>query len=107
MSIPGQSQAAPPKSAAATLTDLIMGYRMSQLLYVAARLGIADLLQDGPKSSEVLATQVGVHPHALYRLLRALANNGIFAESADRHFSLTPLAEPLRTEASDSVRGTP
>ena len=105
MSKQGQSQNAAPKSPADTLTDMIVAYRMSQLIYVAARLGIADLLQDGPQSSEVLATQVGVHPHALYRILRALANNGIFVESADRHFSLTPLAEPLRTEASDSVRG--
>jgi len=105
MSTQSPSQDAVPKSPADTLADMIVGYRISQLIYVAARLGIADLLQDGPKSSEALAIQVGVHPHALYRVLRALANNGIFAESADRHFSLTPLAEPLRTEASDSVHG--
>ena len=105
MSNSSQPQDAAPKSSADTLSDLIVAYRMSQLIYVAARLGVADLLQDGPQSSEAMATQLGVHPQALYRVLRALANSGIFAESADRHFSLTPLAEPLRTEASDSVRG--
>jgi hypothetical protein len=105
MATQSQAQSAAPKSPAETLTDMIVAYRMSQLIYVAARLGIADLLQDGPKRSEALAAQVGVHPQALYRVLRALANQGIFAESADRHFSLTPLAEPLRTAASDSVHG--
>ena len=58
-----------------------MAYRMSQLIYVAARLGIADFLKDGPKRSEELAALVSVHPHALYRVLRALASNGIFTET--------------------------
>jgi SAM-dependent methyltransferase len=84
---------------------MIMAYRMSQLLYVAARLGIADLLKDGPKSPEELAALVGANPHALYRVLRALASNGIFAETGDRHFALTPLAEPLQSGVPGSVRG--
>jgi hypothetical protein len=84
---------------------MIMAYRISQLLYVAARLGIADFLKDGPKSSEELAALVGAHPHALYRVLRALASNGIFAETEERHFALTSLAEPLQTGVPGSVRG--
>jgi DNA-binding HxlR family transcriptional regulator len=63
---------------------MIMAYRLSQLIYVAARLGIADLLADGPKRSEELAALTGVHAHALYRVLRALASNGIFTETEDR-----------------------
>jgi O-methyltransferase domain/Dimerisation domain len=96
---------AAPRSPVETLTDMIMAHRISQLLYVAARLGIADFLKDGPKSSEELAALVGVHPHALYRVLRALASNGIFAETEERHFALTPLAEPLQTGVPGSVRG--
>jgi hypothetical protein len=46
-----------------------------------------------------------VHPHALYRVLRALASNGIFAETEDRAFALTPLAAPLQTGVAGSVRG--
>ena len=91
-------------SSAETLTDMIMAYRLSQLIYVAARLGIADFLKDGPKRSEELAALAGVHPHALYRVLRALASNGIFTETEDRSFALTPLAAPLQSGVAGSVR---
>lgn len=94
-----------PRSSAETLTDMITAYRLSQLIYVTARLGIADFLTDGPKTSEELAVLAGVHPHALYRVLRALASNGIFTEADDRSFALTPLAAPLQTGVADSVRG--
>jgi O-acetyl-ADP-ribose deacetylase (regulator of RNase III) len=46
----------------------------------------------------------GAHAPALYRVLRALASVGIFAEGADGRFRLTPLAEPLRGDAPGSVR---
>jgi len=84
---------------------MILAYRMSQLIYVAARLGLADSLKDGPKRSEDLAALVGVNPDALYRVLRALASNGIFMEAEDRYFALTPLAVPLQTGVPGSVRG--
>jgi hypothetical protein len=93
------------KSPRETLTEMILGYRVSQLIYVAARLGIADLLKDGPKRSEDLAARCGVHPRALYRVLRALASHGIFAEAEDRTFALTPRAEPLQSGVPGSVRG--
>jgi hypothetical protein len=93
------------RSSVETLTDMITAYRLSQLIYVAARLGIADFLADGPKRSEELAALAGVHPHALYRVLRALASNGIFTETEDRSFALTPLAAPLQTGVAGSVRG--
>src|SRR5262245_45064589 len=70
-------QRAAPRSPRDTLTDMILAYRLSQLIYVAARLGIADLLSAGPKRSEDLAERCGVQPDALYRVLRALASNGI------------------------------
>lgn len=72
-------------------------FQVSQAIYVAATLGIADLLKDGPKSIEELAETTGTHAPSLYRLLRALASVGIFIES-DGRFSLTPLAEYLRTD---------
>jgi len=65
-------------SAADSLTEMIMAYRLSQLIHVAARLEIADLLKGGARSCDELASRTGVHPHALYRVLRALASNGIF-----------------------------
>src|SRR5579875_2690022 len=97
--------AAPAAEAApATLMQIASGYQLTQLLSVAATLRIADLLADGPRSSEDLAAASGAHPPSLYRLLRALAGYGIFAEDETGRFALTPLAEPLRSDAPGSVR---
>ena len=91
-------------SPAVVLRELMSGMRVTQLIYVAAKLGIADLLKDGSKSIDKLASKVGAHPRALYRVLRALASMGIFAEVGDRKFELTALAEPLQDRVPGSVR---
>ncbi len=85
---------------------MIRGALVTQLIYVAAKLGLADLLQTGPKTPEALATAAGVYAPALYRILRALASLGVFAERADGRFQMTPLAEVLRQDADDSLRGS-
>ena len=95
----------PRAEATATLTQMIEGYRITQMIHVAARLGLADLLAAGPQSSADLAEQTGTHAPALYRLLRALSSLGVFREEAPDRFALTALAEPLRTEVPGSVRG--
>jgi hypothetical protein len=87
-----------------TLLDLIVGSWVSQSISVAAGLGIADLLDDGPLPCADLARATETHPDALYRLLRALASIGIFAEDGDGRFALTPLAEGLRTKSPASLR---
>jgi hypothetical protein len=79
------------------LLDLSTGYWKSQAIYVAAKLGIADLLQDGPKTSEDLARATATHAPSLYRLLRALASVGVFVEDGQGRFGLTPMAECLRS----------
>jgi len=78
--------------------------RVAQLIYVAAKLGIADQLKDGPKRMDELASTAAVDPNALYRVLRALASQGIFAETGDCHFALTPQAELLREDVPGSLR---
>jgi precorrin-6B methylase 2 len=83
---------------------LIMGFRTTQLVYVAARLGIPDKLADGPQDACTLARTVGAHPRALYRLLRALAGLGIFTETADGRFEVTPLGQTLRRDTPGSLR---
>ena len=83
---------------------LASGYWHTQAIYVAAKLGIADLLADGPKSADELAPATRTNPRALYRLLRALASLGIFAEDDRNRFALTPMAECLRTGVPGSVR---
>src|SRR5262249_34579588 len=86
------------------LDQMITGYWISQAIYAAAKFGIADHLQDGPKTVGELAAATSTNPDALYRLLRALASVGIFRESESRRFSLTPLAEPLRSDVAGSKR---
>jgi hypothetical protein len=54
------------------LQQLIQGYQVTQCIYVAAKLGIADLLKDGPRNSEELAQATGTHAPSLYRVLRLL-----------------------------------
>ena len=83
---------------------MITGYWLSQAIYAAAQFGIADLLAAGPCSVADLAQKTSTNPDALYRLLRALASVGIFAEGPSREFSLTPLAEPLQANVPGSKR---
>ncbi|TGQ09084.1 hypothetical protein EN809_025230 [Mesorhizobium sp. M2E.F.Ca.ET.166.01.1.1] len=69
------------------------------LVHVAAKLGIADILESGPKTPHEIATTTGSHPEALHRLLRTLASLGIFAEDEEGRFGLTAIADELRSQA--------
>ncbi len=85
------------------LSQLIGNTGFVHAILVAANLGLADLLKDGPLSIADLAEATGTHARSLYRMLRALASRGIFSEDADGRFSLTALADPLRSDAPDSI----
>lgn len=88
----------------------------SRAIYIAAKLGLADYLKDGPKSVEDLAEETKTHPDSLYRLLRMLSSIGIFAETKNegdeqqqvdqniRRFELTPMASLIQSEAKNSIR---
>jgi hypothetical protein len=93
-------QLSPPEQ----MSRMLTGYWISQALYVAAKLGVADLLVPGPRTIDELAQATGTHGPSLYRLLRALASMGVFVEQADRRFALTPLAECLRSDVPGSQR---
>lgn len=84
------------------LSHLMAGYWHTQAIYVAAKLGLADLLKDGPRTTDELAPATGTNARFLYRMLRALASVGIFAEDDQRRFSLTPMAECLRSDLPGS-----
>lgn len=83
---------------------MIAGYASAQIVHVAAQLGLADLLADGPRSLEDLAAATGTHAPSLARLVRALAALGIVAEANGGRIELTPLGVPLRSDAPGSVR---
>jgi predicted transcriptional regulator len=76
---------------------MILGWMASRALYVAAELGIADILANGPRSITELAALTSSHPRSLYRLLRMLASEGVFAETVDRHFELTEKGRLLQS----------
>jgi precorrin-6B methylase 2 len=86
------------------LRHLFFGFRVSQALYAAAELGIADLLAGGPRTADDLATASGAHAPSLARVLRLLASEGVFMEMDDGRFALTPMAEALRRDVPGSMR---
>ena len=83
---------------------MICGFMVSQAIHVAAKLGIADLLRDGPKGCDELARISATHAPSLYRVLRALAGAGLFTETEPGVFGLTPLGAILRSDVSGSLR---
>lgn len=92
--------AAPP---AVVLEDMIAGAWKAQVVYVAARLGLADLLRDGPRSAEELARASGTHAPSLERLLKVLASSGLLSEEGGL-YSLTSVGRLLRSDVPGSMR---
>ena len=87
------------------LRRLLLSYRISQAIHVAAVLGLSDRLADGPQSATELARSTGSHARSLYRLLRALATVGVYEELDGERFRNTPLSEALRPDAPASIAG--
>jgi O-methyltransferase len=102
----GASAAAP--AAGARPGDVVMqvalGFIGAAALYAAAKLGIPDILKSGPKPVSEIARACGGNEDAVYRVLRALAQTGIFSETAPRTFALTPDGEVLVSDRPDSLR---
>ncbi|MBD2188994.1 methyltransferase [Pseudanabaena sp. FACHB-723] len=88
------------------MMQMISGYWVSQCIYVAAKLAIADHLTKSPQTYQSLATATHSNPSALYRVLRALASVGIFTETESGNFAMTPLAEFLRSDSPQSMQPT-
>ena len=84
----------------------INGYRESALLYVAAKLGLADLLSHGPRNSSDLARTIGAHAPSLHRILRGLVIMGVLSERKDRSFALTALGTWLLSSKQGSLRNS-
>jgi SAM-dependent methyltransferase len=93
----------PPRLA---LFQLVTSHYISRAIHVAARLNVADLLADGPRLVDNLATATGTHGPSLNRLLRLLASAGVFAETEIGTFALTPMGDCLRSGSPGSSRAT-
>ena len=94
-------QAIPPS---AELLNLVGGAFVSQAVYVAAKLGIADLLANGPRSAEFLAVATSTHERSLYRLMRSLSSVGVFAEVERKIYANSQMSETLRSDHPGSIR---
>ena len=77
------------------LWDFLRGAMMTKALAIGADLGIAEALAGGSRAVEELAREAGVDGDVLYRLLRALASDGVFAEEEPGVFRLTEPAKLL------------
>lgn len=90
--------------AQATVQQMTNGYWTTQIIYVAAKLGIPDLLQEGPKGIEALARDTGTHAPSLYRLMRALAGLGVFRENERGEYEATNLGRCLVSGSPGALR---
>jgi hypothetical protein len=86
------------------MVQLLSGFQVSQALYVAAKIGVADRLADGPVAVEQLASDLDADPLALSRLLRTLGALGVFSEADPGAYGLTPLGATLVSDREGSMR---
>src|SRR5438105_1063372 len=94
----------PGPPAEAQLLQLVSGCFISSAIYVAAKLGLADLLAGGPKKVADLSEGTETHEVSLFRLLRALSSVGVFTEIGHRAFANSSLSETMRSDARNSTR---
>jgi hypothetical protein len=86
------------------MRNLLMGFVVSRALQVAAELGVADALANGPRDRDALAREVGAHADTMDRLMRTLASFGVFDRLPDGRFANTPRSEFLRSDSPGSMR---
>ena len=87
------------------LFDLIQSHRVTAVIYVAAKLGLAELLRDGPQTPGALAKATGADERSLGRLLVALSTIGLCSRTADGGYALTEVGACLDSAAEQSFKG--
>jgi hypothetical protein len=85
-----------------TLVDDSCVAVLPHVLRIAAELRVADVLANGPRDVDTIASEVDADTESLYRMLRALASVGLVAEPVHRTFALTQRGQRLRTDATDT-----
>jgi hypothetical protein len=88
------------------LLGILSGSWVAQCCYAVAKLGVPDLLAQGPRSVDELAAGCGADAAALERLLRGMASIGLFRATAPRTYALTSVTAWLRSDVPDSLRQT-
>jgi hypothetical protein len=92
-------------TSALKLFDLMQSHRVTVVIYVAAKLGFAELLRDGPQAPCELAKATGADERALGRLLTALSTIGICSRVGEDRYALTEMGSHLDGAADQSFKG--
>jgi hypothetical protein len=100
----GRNSTEPPPHV--QLVQMSTAYWVSRIVYVAAKLELADRLAGGPRSAAELAGVTGTHERSLHRLMRTLAGMGLLIEDESARFRLTPLGEALRKDAPGAAHSS-
>jgi len=87
----------------ATTASLISACWSTQVIHAAVRLGIPELLAQGPASSREIAARIGIEARPVFRLLRALAVLGQCEHVGGDRFELTPAGQYLRKDVPGSL----
>ena len=93
-----------PDTPGERLFSMAVGCRVTQALYVVAKLGVADHLVAGSRRAAEVAERVGADPRSLFRLMRSLASQGVFTQDLSDRFGLTPVGKLLVTDHPESMR---
>ncbi|MEG4943545.1 methyltransferase [Microcoleus sp. F4-D5] len=94
------------ESSSSALLEIMYGYKRSQALFVAAKLGIADILSEGSKTADEIAKATGVNSRSIYHLMHLLVSIGVFSAEDNDEFRLNSIGKHLLTGSSDSLRST-
>jgi C-methyltransferase len=86
------------------LADLLVGAKIAIALRAMAEYGIADKLADGAMSIERLSRETGLAAEPLRRVLRALAQYGVFSETENGQFENSDASEYMRADVVPSLR---
>jgi len=89
---------------AKSMIDLFSRYIPTRVIYIAAKLGLADQIGDDGANARALAEKLNVHPDALYRVMRVLAGLGVLRQDDNDRFFVTPFGDTLRQDSPQSVR---
>src|SRR5215207_9134324 len=89
--------------ALAALSQMVYGAQTAQVIYVVAKLGIADLFREQPKDVMEIATATGVSAVVLQRIFNFLVSRGLLGDLGDGRFELTDMGRLLQSDRIDSM----
>lgn len=87
----------------ATLQQIMSSYIVSRCLHVVAELGVADVLDETPRTAAELAVSVNANSDALHRVMSLLSAYSIFEAKGDK-FQHSSASRLLKSNHPNSMR---